>query len=45
MVANGQLETPKITVELKFVVEDIEFHEIFFVVEKLTGPIIGHMFL
>ena len=27
MVANGQLETPKSTVELKFEVGDIEFHE------------------
>ena len=45
MVANGQLETPKSTVELKFEVGDIEFHEIFIVLEKLTGPIIGLMFL
>ena len=45
MVANGQLETPKSTVELKFEVGDIEFHEIFIVIEKLTGPIIGLMFL
>ena len=45
MVANGQLETPKSTVELKFEVGDIEFHEIFIVMEKLTGPIIGLMFL
>ena len=44
MVANGQLETPKSTVELKFEVGDIEFHEIFIVMEKLTGPIIGLMF-
>ena len=29
MVANGQLENPKSTVELKFEVGDIEFHEIF----------------
>ena len=28
MVANGQLETPKNTIELKFEVGDIEFHEI-----------------
>ena len=40
MVANAQLETPKSTVELKFEVGDIEFHEIFIVMEKLTGPII-----
>ena len=33
MVANGQLETPKSTVELKFEVGDIEFHEIFKVME------------
>ena len=45
MVANGQLETPKSTVELKFEVGDIEFHEIFIVMEKLTGPILGLMFL
>ena len=45
MVANGQLETAKSTIELKFEVGDIEFHEIFLVMEHLTGPIIGLMFL
>ena len=45
MVANGDLETPKSTVELKFEVRDIEFHEIFKVMEKLSSPIIGLMFL
>ena len=45
MVANGQLETPKSTIELKFEVGDIEFHEVFIVMEHLTGPIIGLMFL
>ena len=45
MVANGQLETHKSTIELKFEVGDIEFHEIFIVMENLTGPIIGLMFL
>ena len=45
MVANGDLETPKSTVELKFEVGDIEFHEIFIVKEKLSSPIIGLMFL
>ena len=45
MVANGQLETPKSTIELKFEVGDIEFHEIFILMENLTGPIIGLMFL
>ena len=45
MVANGQLETPKSTIELRFEVGDIEFHEIFIVMEHLTGPIIGLMFL
>ena len=45
MVANGQLETPKGTVELKFGVGDIEFHEIFIVMEKLTSPLIGLSFL
>ena len=45
MVANGQLETPKSTIELKFEIGDIGFHEIFIVMEHLTGPIIGLMFL
>ena len=45
LVANGQLETPKSTIELKFEVGDIEFHEIFILMENLTGPIIGLMFL
>ena len=45
MVANGDLETPKSTVELKFEVRDIEFHETFIVMEKLSSPIIGLMFL
>ena len=45
MVANRQLETPKSTVELKFEVGDIDFHEIFIVVEKLTSPLIGLSFL
>ena len=45
MVANGKVENPKSTIELKFEVGDIEFHEIFIVMENLTGPIIGPMFL
>ena len=45
MVANGQLETPKSTVELKFEVGDIEFYEIFIVMEKLTSPLNGLSFL
>ena len=45
MVAIGDLETPKSTVELKFEVRDIEFHEIFIVMEKMSSPIIGLMFL
>ena len=45
MIANGQLETPKGTIELKFEVGDIEFYEISIVMEHLTGPIIGLMFL
>ena len=44
MVANGDLKTPKSTIELKFEVEDIEFHEIFEVMEKLSSPVIGLMF-
>ena len=42
MVADVDLETPKSTVELKFEVGDIEFHEIFIVIEKLSSPIIGN---
>ena len=42
-VANGQLETPKSTIEPKF--EIGEFHELFIVLENLTGPIIGLMIL
>ena len=45
MVANGQLETPKSTVELNFEVGDIEFHEIFIGMENLTNPFIGLSFL
>ena len=45
MVANGQLETPKSTIELKFEVSDIEFYEIFIVMEHLTESIIGLLFL
>ena len=45
MVANGQLGIPKSTIELKFEVGDVEFHEIFIAMEHLTGPIIGLMFL
>ena len=45
MVANGNLETSKSTVELKFEVGDIEFYEIFIVMEKLSSRIIGLMFL
>ena len=45
MVANGDLETPKSTIKLKFEVRDIEFHEIFIVMEQLSSPILGLMFL
>ena len=45
MVENGDLETPKSLVELKFEVGDIEFHEIVVVMEKLSSPIFGLMFL
>ena len=45
VVANGDLETPKSTVELKFEVGDIKIHEIFIVTEKLSSPIIGLIFL
>ena len=45
MVANGDIETLKSTVELNFEMGDFEFHEIFIVMEKLSSPIIGLMFL
>ena len=45
MVADRQLETPKSTVELKFEVGDIDFHETFIVMEKHTSPLIGLSFL
>ena len=41
MVANGQLENPKSTVELNFEVGNIDFFEM----EKLTSPLIGLSFL
>ena len=44
-VANGDLETPKSTVELKFEVGDIKFHETFIAMENMSSPIIGLMFL
>ena len=44
MVANGQLKNPKSTVELKFEVGDIDFNEIFIVMENLTSPIVGLSF-
>ena len=45
LVANGQLETPKSTIELNFEDSDSEFHKIFVVMDHLTGPIVGLMFL
>ena len=45
MVAIGQLENSKSTVELKFEVGDIDFHEIFIVMQKPTSPSIGLSFL
>ena len=45
MVANGDIGAPKSTVELRFEVGDMEFHEIFIVIEILSCPIIGLMFL
>ena len=44
-VTNGQLETPKSTIELNFEVGDIEFHEIHNVLGSLTGPIIRLLLL
>ena len=45
VVANEQLETPESTIQLKLEVGDIAFHEIFVLMEHLTGPIIGLMLL
>ena len=45
MVAKGQLESPKSTVELKFEVGDNDLHEIFIVMEKLTSLLLGLLFL
>ena len=45
MVANGQLESPKSTVELKVEVGDKDFHKIFIAMEILTSPLIGLSFL
>ena len=45
MLANGQLESPKSAVELKFEVGDIEFHEKFIVIEKLTSTLVSFSFL
>ena len=45
MLSNVQLEPHKNTIELKFEVDDIEFHEIFIVMENRTGPIMGLLFL
>ena len=45
MVANGDLETPKCTVDQKFEVGDIEFYEIFIVMEMPSSPTIGLMLL
>ena len=45
IVANGQLETPKSTVDFKFEIGDIEFLETFIVMEKLTIPLFGFSFL
>ena len=45
IVANGQLKSPTCTIELKFEIDDIEFQEIFIVMENLSGPIIGLLFL
>ena len=45
MVANEVLETPKSTIELISEVGYIEFHEMLIVMEKLSSPIIGLMFL
>ena len=42
MVANGQLQTPNGTIELKFEVGDIEFHKISIVMENLTDLLLDY---
>ena len=44
MVANGQLENPIGTVELRFEVADFEFRERFIIMKTLPHPLIGLMF-
>ena len=44
-VANGQLEKPLSTTTLKFEIGDNSFAEHFVVMKKLTGPIIGLLFM
>ena len=44
-VRQNVISDPKSTVELKFEVGDIEFHETFIVLENLSSPIIGMRFL
>ena len=45
MVANGQLEAPIATVELRFEVGDITFREKSVLMTNLTSPLIGLLFL
>ena len=45
MVANGQLENPISTVELKFMVADFIFHKRFIVMQTPPNPLIGLCFL
>ena len=44
-VANGQLEKPTATATLKFDIGDHTFAEHFVVMENMTGPIIGLLFM
>ena len=45
MVANGQLETSKSTVELTFECDDFDINEIIIVMEKRTSQLVGLSFL
>ena len=44
-VANGDIETPRKTVQLQFEIRDLTFKETFIVATKMTGSILGLTFL
>ena len=44
-VANGDIESPTKTIQVQFEIGDWTFKETFIVVNKITGPILGHSVL